>query len=145
MEKTSPSILAADSLPAGSSFQAGIEETGFKLRLIETTNTQTDTINKCKPSQNNVISLLNIVRKRFLVLVNMQIHCTRRKQNIVRSTCNFLATARSVKRVMKRALVLYNVSPYFHGPFWLKCMVFFKPFTVEWFKEHYQFNLCTSK
>ena len=99
MEKTSPSILAADSLPAGSSFQAGIEETGFKLRLIKTTNTQTDTINKCKPSQNNGISLLYVVNKRFLVLVDMQIHCTRRKQN------------------MKRALVLYNMSPYFHGPF----------------------------
>lgn len=93
MEKTSPSILAADSLPAGLSFQAGIEETGFKLRLIKTTNTQTDTINKCKPSQNNGISLLYVVNKHFLVLFDMQIHCTRRKQNIVRSTCNFLATA----------------------------------------------------
>lgn len=97
MEKTSPSILAADSLPAGSSFQAGIEETGFKLRLIKTTNTQTDTINECKTSQNNGISLLYVVNKRFFVLVDMQIHCTLRKQNIVRSTCNFLATARSVE------------------------------------------------
>ena len=56
MEKTSPSILAADSLPAGSSFQAGIEETGFKLRLNKITNRRTDMTNKCKPSQDDGVS-----------------------------------------------------------------------------------------
>lgn len=57
MEKTSPCLLAADSVSV-SSFQADIEKSGLKLRLNKTTNIQTGTINICKPNQNGGISLL---------------------------------------------------------------------------------------
>ena len=115
-----------DSLPAGSSVQADVEEKDMILRLNKTTNIQTDTINKCKPNQNDGISLLYIVGNRFLVLVTMQIQCAQRKQNIVRSTCNFLIGVTflqlqdSWKAVTIRILVLYKMSPYFRGPFWIE-------------------------
>lgn len=130
----SPFILAANSL-SGSSFQADIEESGFKLRLNQTTKIQKDTINKCEPNQNDGISLSYIIRSRFPVLVSMQIHCTRRKQNTVRSMCNFLVgvTFLQLHNVWEaatvRTLVSFKISPYFRGPFGLRTIMFFQPFT----------------
>ena len=53
MEKTSPCIRAADSLPADSPFQADIEQPRLKLRIDKTTFIHRDKINKCKPNQND--------------------------------------------------------------------------------------------
>ena len=131
-----------DSL-SGSSFQADIEESSFKLRLNQTTKIQKDTINKCKPNQNDGISLLYIVRNRFSVLVDMQKHRTRQKQNIVRSTCNFLVAVTFLqlhdvwKAVTIRILVLFKMSLYFYGPFGLRTLMFFQPFTEHLIQHMY--------
>lgn len=134
MEKTSPWIRASN-LSCDSSFQADVKKLGIELRLNKITNRRTDTINKCKPNQDDGISLLYIVRNRLLVLVNTQIRCTRRKRNIVLSTCNFLIAVTFLqlydvwKAATIRTLVLHKMSPYFHGPFGLRSIILFKPFT----------------